>query len=103
MPGLAPQIAPGPKTMSVAARIFLALTIVLAVLVVIFKPVERGSAGFEVGQYFGDLLVVLGLPALVAFLVAGPEEGAQSKRVCAGVLRDLRRFHSGQRRQHAEL
>ncbi len=74
MPGLAPQIAPGPKTMSVAARIFLALTIVLAVLVVIFKPVERGSAGFEVGQYFGGLLVVLGLPALVAFLVAGRQK-----------------------------
>jgi hypothetical protein len=71
MPGLAPQTAQGPKTMSVAARIFLALTIVLALLLVIFKPVEPGDAALKVGQYFGELLVVLGLPALVAFLVAG--------------------------------
>jgi hypothetical protein len=60
--------------MSVAARIFLALTIVLALLVVIFKPVEPGGAGFEGGQYFGGLLVVLGLPLLVAFLVAGRQK-----------------------------
>ena len=71
MPGLAPQTPERPRVMSVTARIFLALTIVLAVLVVIFKPVESGSAGFEGGQYFGGLLAALGIPALIAFLVAG--------------------------------
>jgi hypothetical protein len=74
MPGLTAQSAQGPRTMSIAARIFLALTILLALLVVIFKPVESGDAAFKVGQYFGGLLVALGLPALVAFLVAGRQK-----------------------------
>ncbi|HEY2115784.1 MAG TPA: hypothetical protein VGJ51_11870, partial [Candidatus Angelobacter sp.] len=63
--------APGQRTMSIPAKIFLALTIFLALLVVIFKPVEPGPAGSEAGQHFGYLLAVLGLPALIAFLVAG--------------------------------
>lgn len=70
MPGF-DQPAPGPRSMSVVAKIFLALTIVLAVLIVVLKPVEPGDAAFQGGQYFGGLLVVLALPALVAFLVAG--------------------------------
>jgi hypothetical protein len=92
MPGLAYQPAPGPRTMGIPARIFLALTIVLAVLVVIFKPVEPGSAGFEGGQYFGGLLAVLGIPALIAFLVAGRKKARHPNRfalvfcVISGVL-----------------
>jgi hypothetical protein len=92
MPGLAYQPAPGPRTMGVPARIFLALTIVLAVLVVIFKPVEPGSAGFEGGQYFGGLLAVLGIPSLIAFLVAGRKKARHPNRfalvfcVISGVL-----------------
>jgi hypothetical protein len=70
MPGLDLR-AQVPKTMSIVAKIFLALTIVLAVLIMVVKPVEPGDAAFEGGQYFGRLLVVLVLPALVAFLVAG--------------------------------
>lgn len=71
MPGLSYQTAPGPRIMSIAAKIFLALTILLALLVGIFKPVEPGDAGTEAGQHIGYLLVLLVLPALVAFLVAG--------------------------------
>jgi hypothetical protein len=74
MPGLAAREAQGPKRMSVAARIFLALTILLVLLVGIFKPVDPGSEGFEAGRYFARLLALLGLPALVAFLVAGREK-----------------------------
>jgi len=73
MPGL-DQRAQGPKTMSIAAKIFLALTIVLALAVGIFKPVEPGDAAFEAGQHIGGLLVLLGLPALAAFLVAGRQK-----------------------------
>ena len=71
MPGLAAQTAPGPRTMSIVAKIFLALTVVLALLVVIFNPVESGDPAYQGGQYLGGLLAVLGIPALIAFLVAG--------------------------------
>src|SRR5437763_2852225 len=80
MPGLAYQTAPGPRTMSIAAKIFLALIILLALLAVIFKPVESGDAAFKVGQYFGGLLVALGLPALVGFLVAGRKKARHPNR-----------------------
>ena len=79
MPGLAPQTASGPKTMSIAAKIFLSLTIILAVLIVVARA-EPGDAAFEVGQYLGALLVVLGLPALVAFLVAGRRRARHPNR-----------------------
>jgi len=73
MPGL-DQTAQRPKTLSLVAKIFLALTIFLAVLVGIFKPVEPGDAGTELGQHIGYLLGLLGLPALIAFLVAGRQK-----------------------------
>jgi len=80
MPGLAPQTAPGPRTMSIVAKIFLGLTSLLAVLIVVLKPVESGDAAFRGGQYFGGMLVVLGLPALVAFLVAGRKKARHPNR-----------------------
>ena len=79
MPGLA-STPPRPKTMSAAAKIFLALTIILAVLIVVVKPVDPGDAAFEGGQYFGELLAVLGLPALIAFLVAGRKKARHPNR-----------------------
>jgi hypothetical protein len=80
MPGLAAQTALGPRTMSVVARIFLALTIVLALLVGIFKPVQPGDAGAEVGQHIGYLVALLGLPTLIAFLVAGRQKARHPNR-----------------------
>jgi len=74
MPGLAYQAAQGPKTMSIVAKIFLALIIFLALLVGIFKPVEPGDAAFEAGQYLGAVLALLVLPAVIAFLVAGRQK-----------------------------
>ena len=92
MPGLAPRTAAGPKTMGIAAKIFLALTILLALLVGTFRPVDPGDAAFEAGQHLGALVALLGLPALVAFLVAGRKKVRHPNRfvlvfcVISGVL-----------------
>ncbi|HVG92025.1 MAG TPA: hypothetical protein VNB54_11100 [Alphaproteobacteria bacterium] len=78
--------------MSITARIFLALTVVLALLVVIFKPVESGDPAYQGGQYLGGLLAALGIPALIAFLVAGRQKVRHPNRfalvfcVISGVL-----------------
>jgi CHASE3 domain sensor protein len=79
MPGL-DQTAQRPKAMSIPAKIFLALTIVLAVLLVIVKPVEPGDPAVEAGQYMGGLLGLVGIPALVAFVVAGRKKARHPNR-----------------------
>lgn len=71
MPGLAPMAPPVPRTMSGVAKIFLVVVALLALIVALVKPAEPGDAAFTAGQHFGFLLVLLGLPLLLAFTFAG--------------------------------
>jgi hypothetical protein len=71
MPGLAPVTDPASRVMSVPARIFIAITILIAVVVAVLAPVDPGSQSYEIGEHIGGLLAVLGIPALIAYLVAG--------------------------------
>lgn len=80
MPGFAPQIPSAPKVMGIPARFFLVLTILLALLVSVMKPVDTADAAEAAGEHFGALLALLGLPLLVAFLVAGRKKARNPNR-----------------------
>jgi hypothetical protein len=71
MPGLEAMTPPPPRTMSTAAKIFLPLFAVLALVVGILKPVNPGDAAFVAGEHFGVILALLGLPLLIAFIFSG--------------------------------
>jgi hypothetical protein len=71
MPGLAPVMDPASRVMSVPARVFIAITILVALAVAITKPVNPGDASMQMGEHIGALLALVGLPALIAYLVAG--------------------------------
>jgi hypothetical protein len=71
MPSLAPVTDPASRVMGVPARIFFVITIFIAVAVAVLTPMDPGSESFEVGEHIGGLLVLVGLPVLIAYLVAG--------------------------------
>jgi len=71
MPGLASQIPTAPKVMSVVARIFFVLTILLALLLGVMKPAESADPAVAAGEHIGALLALLVLPMLIAYVVAG--------------------------------
>lgn len=71
MPALAPAIDPASRVMSVPALVFLAITILVALAVAMIVPTEPGNASMQAGEHIGALLVLVGLPALIAYLVAG--------------------------------
>lgn len=71
VPGLAPVTDPASRVMGVPALVFLVITIFVALAVAILAPVEPGDASRHIGEYIGMLLVLVGLPALIAYLVAG--------------------------------
>jgi hypothetical protein len=57
--------------MGVPARVFFVITLLVALAVAMLKPVETGDASMQAGEHFGVLLALIGLPALIAYLVAG--------------------------------
>jgi hypothetical protein len=69
MPAMVP--VSGPRKMNLAAKVFLAGIVLLALLVGIFRPVDPGNPAFMFGEHVGTLIVMLGLPALIAWLAAG--------------------------------
>ena len=71
MPGLAPVTDPASRVMGVPARIFFVITILVAFAVAIMTPVDPGSQSYEIGEHIGGMLAMLGIPALIAYLVAG--------------------------------
>ena len=71
MPGRAPVVNPPSRVMGVPARIFFVIAVLVAVAVAIMTPVDPGSESFETGEHIGALLAALGIPALIAYLVAG--------------------------------
>jgi len=79
--------------MSVPARIFIAITILVALAVaMMIMPTEQGSASKRAGGYIGVLVVLVGIPALIAYLVAGWKKVRHPNRfalvfcVIAGIL-----------------
>jgi hypothetical protein len=80
MPGLAPAGPPQPRTMSTVAKIFLVVVFLLAVLVGILRPVEPGDAAFVAGEHIGALIFLIGMPLLVAWLVAGRKKARHPNR-----------------------
>lgn len=71
MPALAHVTNPASRVMSVPALVFLAITILVALAVAMLKPAESGDASRQAGEHVGVLLALIGLPALIAYLVAG--------------------------------
>lgn len=71
MPALAPVTNPTSRVMSVPAMVFLAITIIVALAGAILTPVDPGSQSYEAGEHIGGMLALLGIPALIAYLVAG--------------------------------
>jgi hypothetical protein len=72
MPGFSPQsLPPQARTMSLVAKIFLIAVVALVLFVGVTKPIDAANPAEAAGQRFGALLVMLGLPLLVAWLVAG--------------------------------
>lgn len=71
MPGLAPVTDPGSRVMGIPARVFLVITIIVALAGTILAPVDPGSQSYEIGEHIGGMLAMLGIPALIAYLVAG--------------------------------
>ena len=71
MPGMDPIGPPQPRTMSIAARVFLTLCVLAGLVVGIFKPAEPADPANMFGQHLGALIFLLGLPALIAFIFAG--------------------------------
>ncbi len=80
MPGLAPSGPPQPRTMSTVAKIFFIVVFLLAVVVGIFRPVEPGDAAFVVGEHLGGLIVLIAVPLLIAWLVAGRKKARHPNR-----------------------
>jgi hypothetical protein len=66
--------------MSTVAKIFLVIVFLLAGLVGILRPVDPGDAGFVAGQHMGVLFVLIGLPLLIAWLVAGRKKARHPNR-----------------------
>ena len=62
MPGLAAGMPSAPKVMSVTAKIFFVLMILLALFIGVIKPVEPGPAATEAGEHFGALLACWACP-----------------------------------------
>lgn len=71
MPGLAPVTDPGSRVMGIPALVFLVITIIVALAGAILAPVDPGSQSYEIGEHIGGMLAMLGIPALIAYLVAG--------------------------------
>jgi hypothetical protein len=71
MPALAPVTDPASRVMGVPARVFLVITSLVALAVAILKPVDPGDATMQMGEHVGVLLALVGIPALIAYLVAG--------------------------------
>jgi hypothetical protein len=57
--------------MGVPARIFFVITILVALAVAMIVPAEPGNASMQAGEHIGALLALVGLPLLIAYLVAG--------------------------------
>src|SRR5262249_16295534 len=71
MPGLSPGL-PRPRTMGTVAKIFMVVIILLALAVAFFAArADTTDPAVMIGEQFGGLLVLLGLPMLVAWLAAG--------------------------------
>ena len=71
MPALSPVIEPTSRVMGVPARIFFVITILAALAVAMLAPVDEENASMQMGEYIGRLLVLVGLPVLIAYVVAG--------------------------------
>ena len=71
MPALAPAAGPASRVMGVPARIFFVITVLVALAVAVLKSLDQGDAGVRAGQNVGALVALIGLPALIAYLVAG--------------------------------
>ncbi len=78
-PAILPAAQPGPpKAMSAVAKIFLVLIVLLALLFQLTREVESGSAAFMFGERLGGLIFLLGLPLLIAFLIAGRKKARKA-------------------------
>jgi hypothetical protein len=72
MPGLAPVGPPQPRTMSVVARVFLVVVILLAIVVAVLKALQDTTdPAMMIGEQIGALIVLVGFPFLIAWLAAG--------------------------------
>ena len=71
MPAMDPIGPPQPRTMSIVARVFLVLCVLAGLAVGIFKPAEPADPAEMFGEHLGGLIVLLGFPALIAFIFAG--------------------------------
>ncbi len=71
MPAMDPVGPPQPRTMSIAARVFLILSVLAGLTLGIFKPAEPADPAKMFGEHLGALIFLLGLPALIAFIFAG--------------------------------
>jgi len=71
MPAMEPIGPPQPRTMSIVARVFLVLCVLAGLAMGIFKPAEPADPANMFGQHMGGLIVLLGFPALIAFIFAG--------------------------------
>jgi hypothetical protein len=70
--GVAPPPPPAqPKTMSLWSWLGLAAVVALAVTAAFVRPVEEGTPAFQTGYRIGGLLASLGIPALIAYVIAG--------------------------------
>jgi hypothetical protein len=57
--------------MSIVARVFLILCVLAALAVGIFTPADPADPANMFGQHMGEIFVLLGFPALIAFIFAG--------------------------------
>ena len=71
MPAMDPIAPAQPRTMSIAARVFLTLCVLAGLMVGILKPAEPADPANMFGQHLGALIFLLGFPALIAFIFAG--------------------------------
>lgn len=80
MPGLAPVANPASRAMGVPARIFFVITILVVFAVAIMTPVDPGSESFETGEHIGTVSAALGIPALIAYVIAGRKKTRNPNR-----------------------
>ena len=71
MPAMDPIAPAQPRTMSIAARVFLTLCVLAGLMVGILKPAEPADPANMFGQHMGALIFLLGIPVLIAFIFAG--------------------------------